>query len=59
MLPGLAFRCSETVTMLTFGTKILTNDIGYTRAFRTRPFRRTRTQTEVRISDSDSDRART
>jgi hypothetical protein len=26
----------------------------YTRAFRTRPFRRTRTQTEVRNSDSDS-----
>jgi hypothetical protein len=25
-----------------------------TRAFRTRPFRRTRTQTEVRNSDSDS-----
>jgi hypothetical protein len=26
----------------------------FTRAFRTRPFRRTRTQTEVRNSDSDS-----
>jgi hypothetical protein len=28
-------------------------DIALTRAFRTRPFRRTRTQTEVRNSDSD------
>jgi hypothetical protein len=28
---------------------------GYTRAFRTRPLRRTRTQTEVRNSDSDLD----